>query len=69
MSDTVVNLRQAKKRLARAAKEKTAEENRQRYGRTKQDKTATQNETVRRDKKLDGHRLDDDPDNEGDEPS
>jgi predicted RNA-binding protein with PUA-like domain len=41
MSSQVVNLRQFRKQKARADKEKTAEQNRLSYGRTKAEKQAT----------------------------
>ncbi|MBB4305380.1 hypothetical protein GGD81_004456 [Rhodobium orientis] len=63
----VINFRQARKKHDRAAKERTAEENRTRFGRTKGEKAA---EDQRRDaeiRHIDGHRLGDaGPDGEDD---
>ncbi|CAN0584646.1 unnamed protein product, partial [Laminaria digitata] len=40
MADNVINLRQARKAKARTDKERTADENRRRHGRTKAEKDA-----------------------------
>lgn len=53
----LLNLRQARKRKARAEKEKQAEQNRRRHGQTKSDKMAVRAERERSARLLDGHRL------------
>lgn len=52
----VVNLRQARKQRARAGKQRSAAENRVRFGRTKPERTAAADTTERRDRTLDGSR-------------
>lgn len=54
----IVNLRAARKQKARADRERVADENRTRFGRTKVDKDAARNEERRKASHLDGHRLD-----------
>jgi hypothetical protein len=54
----VVNLRQARKAKGRAEKEKQAETNRARFGRTKADKTKQQFEADKLERHLDGHKRD-----------
>ena len=58
----IVNLRQARKRKARAEKEKTAEANRLAFGRTKAEKLGTKLEKARAEKALEEHRRDGEPD-------
>lgn len=53
----IVNLRQARKRKARADKERTAEQNRLDYGRTKSERDQQRLAGDRADRALDGHRL------------
>lgn len=55
----IINLRQARKARARAEKEKTAEANRQTFGRSKAEKQGTKLENERAEKKLDAHKRDD----------
>lgn len=58
MAAEIVNLRQARKAKARVQKDKTADENRRRFGRTKAER---RNDEVARDKAakaLDGHKRD-----------
>ncbi|WP_157015796.1 DUF4169 family protein [Mesorhizobium xinjiangense] len=52
----IVNLRMVRKRAARAAKAKTAEANRLRFGRAGPEKRAAEIEKDRLARKLDGHR-------------
>lgn len=52
----VVNLRQARKRAARAEKEKRAEANRAAHGVTKSERARRKLEAEREDAVLDGHR-------------
>nr|WP_319485816.1 DUF4169 family protein [uncultured Cohaesibacter sp.] len=54
----VVNLRQARKAKVRAEKEKQAETNRARFGRTKAEKTKQQFEADKFERHLDGHKRD-----------
>ncbi len=54
----IVNLNRARKRLARAAAERTAEQNRARFGRTGTQKAAEAQDVARRAAVLDGARLD-----------
>ncbi|MEZ5667602.1 MAG: DUF4169 family protein [Alphaproteobacteria bacterium] len=56
----IVNLRQARKRKARAEKERDAAANRARFGRTGAQKACDRMDQERRDRGLDGARLDDD---------
>lgn len=58
MTDNVINLRQARKRLKKAEKEKTARENRQRFGRSKSQKQAENKERESSVSRLDGHQRD-----------
>ena len=57
----IVNLRQARKDRARAAKDARAAENRTRFGRTKAEKGGAEAERVRSETRLDGKKLEDDP--------
>ena len=61
MSAEIVNLRMARKARARADKAKQAEENRIRFGRTKNERNKQAAETERSNKHLDGARIDQDP--------
>ena len=54
----LINLRQARKNRARADKEKTAEQNRARFGRTKAEKHEERNRRDMLDRHLDGHQRD-----------
>lgn len=63
----IVNLRRFKKRKARDAAAKVADENRASHGRTRAQKEAEKSATERRDRQLDGHLLDPSPDQ--DDPS
>ena len=56
----VINLRRARKRKLRQLEEETAAANRIRHGAPKRDRTAVKAETTRRQKELDGRRLDPD---------
>lgn len=58
MPGDVVNLRQFRKRQARAASEKQAEQNRISFGRTKAEKSLTQALNEKASKVLDQGRLD-----------
>ncbi|MQT11530.1 DUF4169 family protein [Segnochrobactrum spirostomi] len=53
----IVNLRQARKRKARAEREAAADANRVAFGRTKAERNATRDETERSERRLDAHRL------------
>jgi hypothetical protein len=57
----IVNLRQARKNRARAAKDARAAENRTRFGRAKAEKGGAEAERVRSETRLDGKKLEDDP--------
>jgi hypothetical protein len=54
---TVVNLRQVRKRKARADREQQAAENRSLHGRSKAEKTRDASDKLRADAFVDGHRL------------
>lgn len=56
MSAEVINLRQVRKAKARGEREKTAAENRAKFGRTKDDRAKVQAETESAAKRLDGHK-------------
>lgn len=56
----VVNLRLARKAKKRAGKERKAEANRTKFGRSKAEKQADQLEKARAERMLDGARLGDD---------
>lgn len=55
----IVNLRQARKRKARDGKDRDAEANRLKFGRTKGEKAKSALETERATRTLDGHKRDD----------
>ncbi|QMT60137.1 DUF4169 family protein [Legionella sp. PC997] len=54
----VVNLNKKRKTKIRLEKEKTASENRVKFGRTKKDKQIARQENERAERHLDGHKLD-----------
>lgn len=54
----IVNLRQARKARGRAEKERLAEVNRAKFGRTKVERTAQAAEEARKERLIDGARLD-----------
>ncbi len=56
----IVNLRQARKRKARAERERTADANRLKFGRSKAEKENNLLEKARVERAHDGHRRDDD---------
>jgi len=56
----IVNLRQARKRKARADKEAKAAANRVEFGRTKAERRETEGERTRAERALDGKKLDQD---------
>jgi hypothetical protein len=58
----VVNLRRARKARDRASAEAQAEQNRIAFGRTKAERKLTEAEKTLAERRLDGHRLSDDPD-------
>jgi hypothetical protein len=60
----VVNLKNARKGKARAAAEAKAQANRAAFGRTKAEKQFSRAEREAADRKLDGHRRDDDTDDD-----
>jgi hypothetical protein len=55
----IINLKQQRKARARTGKEKQADANRRKFGRTKQEKQKEKMEAERRDKHLEGHKLED----------
>lgn len=55
----IINLRNARKQKARAAKEAQAEQNRTLFGRTKAEKLKQAAEKSLADRKIDGHKRDD----------
>jgi Domain of unknown function (DUF4169) len=59
MRDNVINLRQARKQLARADAERQAQENRVRFGQTKAEKQARKAEDMRQRRQHDAGRLSD----------
>ncbi|MGB0682866.1 MAG: DUF4169 family protein [Magnetovibrionaceae bacterium] len=59
----VINLRQARKRKARADKAEQAEQNRIRFGRTKSEREALDKQKDRQRADLDGKKLDREPEN------
>ncbi len=58
MSAEIVNLRQARKQKQRQTKAKTAESNRQKFGRTKAEREADRRRRDMLEKQVDGHKLD-----------
>jgi hypothetical protein len=58
MSAEIVNLRQARKQKQRQTKAKTAESNRQKFGRTKAERDADRRRRDMLEKQVDGHKLD-----------
>lgn len=66
MTAEIVNLRQARKAKALAEKQRQAETNRAKFGRTKAEKEKSKEEGERQARLLDGHHLDNenDPDPE-----
>lgn len=57
MCAEIVNLRQARKRKARAAKEDAAANNRRKFGRTRAEKQAAEQAKAELDRTVDGHKL------------
>jgi capsule polysaccharide export protein KpsE/RkpR len=55
----IINLRNVRKQKARSAKEAQAEQNRISFGRTKAEKQLSAAEKALADKRIDGHRRDD----------
>ncbi|MCZ8260011.1 MAG: DUF4169 family protein [Beijerinckiaceae bacterium] len=62
MSDNVINLRQARKKLARAEAEKQAQENRIRFGQKKAEKQARKAEETRQSRQHEAGRIEPGPD-------
>ncbi|AZO76437.1 MULTISPECIES: DUF4169 family protein [unclassified Bosea (in: a-proteobacteria)] len=58
----IVNLRRARKARDRASAEAQAEQNRIAFGRTKAERRLTEAEKTLAERRLEGHRLSDDPD-------
>lgn len=58
----IVNLRRARKARNRATSEAQAAQNRIDFGRTKAERTLTEAEKSLAERRLEGHRLSDDPD-------
>jgi len=54
----IINLRQVRKQKARAEAEKTAEQNRISFGRTKAERKLTEAERDKAARHIDGHKLD-----------
>ena len=62
MSAEIINLRMARKQKQRQDKEKTADDNRRKYGRSKTEREAARKRREDLETHVDGHRLDqDDP--------
>ncbi|AEG50244.1 hypothetical protein Sphch_2599 [Sphingobium chlorophenolicum L-1] len=59
----VINLRQARKARARADKDRLAQGNRVKFGRTKAERLAQSAEEERRNRKIEGARRENRPDN------
>lgn len=57
MSADIINLRSFRKQKRRDEKEQTAEENRIRHGRTKQEKARDLRESEKADREIDGHKI------------
>ena len=64
----IINLRRARKDRARTEREKTAEENRVRFGRTRTEKALAAEEAALAARRLEGHRLPEPPDSPEDDP-
>ncbi|MTI45401.1 uncharacterized protein DUF4169 [Roseibium hamelinense] len=62
MSAEVINLRQVRKRKAKAEKEKSAEQNRLAFGRSKSEKDASRTAREKLKGHVDQHRIDHDDD-------
>lgn len=58
MSAEIINLRQARKQKGRRDKEKAAEDNRLKFGRTKAERDAARRNRQDLERQVDGHRLD-----------
>lgn len=56
----IVNLRQVRKRKAKAEQDAVAEENRRKFGQTKAERNRLAAEAKLAEKHIDGHRRDDD---------
>lgn len=67
MSAEIINLRQARKHKQRQDKDKTAEDNRRKFGRSKAERDAARRRRDDLEKQVDGHKLD--PSEPNDEPS
>ena len=61
----IINLRRVRKEKQRRGKESEAQANRQRFGRTKAQKAADQDAAARRQRALEGKRLQNDEDFDG----
>lgn len=57
MSAEIVNLRQARKQKTRKERERAAEDNRRKFGRTKAEKLTAKREREDLERRVDGHRL------------
>jgi hypothetical protein len=57
----VIKFREARKRIAKAAKERQAAENRSRFGATKAERRRRDAEGAERERALDAHKLDEPP--------
>ena len=57
----IINLNSVRKAKSRAAKDRKAEANRARFGRTKVEKARDEAEAIKRDHALDGARIEIDP--------
>jgi len=66
MSAEIINLRMARKQKHRQDKDKAAEDNRRKYGRSKSERDAARKRREDLESHVDGHRLDGpDPDGNG----
>ena len=59
MTDNVISFKNAKKRAGYAAKERTAAQNREKFGRSKAQKVSADFETNKDIAHIDGHKLED----------
>lgn len=61
MSAEIVNLRQVRKQKARQEKEQAAEDNRRKYGRSKQERESARKRREELEHLVDGHKLGNQP--------
>ncbi|MEM9632173.1 MAG: DUF4169 family protein [Pseudomonadota bacterium] len=68
MSAEIINLRQVRKQKQRQDKDKAAEDNRRKFGRTKAEREAARRRRDELESHVDGHRLETDDGPDGDKP-